>query len=1135
MNSTSQQPKCICGKYLIKVVNQSTVYKEDDSVNAWVYCNNCKDTIPKEVPFWHCDEELNEHHGFGFDLCEPCISNRNRCTEKDCIINLRNEVKNVYIGNMDITESTITGNHLISNRPSVQKYIISEIDAELLILVEFKQAVDLRSIQLFASQMPSEDDDDEASNSFDASPPKLVHIYKTAHNHLNFDDMESMEPDLSITCSSRALKKGKRINLTKIRKPKIALKFKKIKFVAMFIKSNQTDTETTFINGVVFKGQPNAHEKHKILIQEETLATTTLNQSLSKSRWHPTEQSEQKQMEIKHGHFRGHEPVQEPPVHDVNSSTSENDQDEPVTLVGGLLRGRISECNASHCDHLDHVVDVLKHYHRFIECNVQSSDTKEMNINDIFSCDTQTKNNHVTLINDFHHLVQKHRANFEGIYDTLIKECNHGDVCNLKGCVPLRRNHRNRHRLRTEAVEINKLYFNHDIDQDISLQQILDKIHCYYFHTFDIGYKHTTKDMKKILQRANRHAELKSDDDDYVTFDGAIVELASDIRARKRCYEDVEGLEEVSNNSLKFSSLSDGSYGIGLRYNFGVRFLYWPYYEDKVAMRDPALPHTQLVVPDNNGHMLYQLYIKPKFTNIKDELLNNSICTISERQWNILLCKAKGHAYTETIRSIACYVDNALEIYELQMEQCFSIHHVIAFMVYCNFDILQGKFSKTCWMVDDVHKKENTQHMNDDNGNSHLVIETFVERHRNYAHLGRLLRESIECFVIKMSMFEIAFNNPQYRKYYHGINEKSQFSSMIARINAPLSTTCVYDVALSFAGPNGIVVELDPDRSWFRRYNLHDPNHSRSNNEYNYVFLMNSMPYRKTALFECAMVSDFANEHEILFFGGMGNFIFRNIVTMTGEDYRFYVFALIKLSLFLYGPRIYYYGGIKNGAYDDKKTFNKKKRISLKSIKLCVRLILHALHKHFPDHPAYKPLESITEYAQTLVTNHFRSIIYIEFFISHPRDGEILVELCNDLFIDDHGWIKLNLLMTLFPALRFILLSKEKGNDTFCEHRGIYESVLSVVKRALSNDEDSKLLLQSIRIIIPSKSEVIEKAKVTVSAFKARFKQWNWNIYVSADLVDQNASSYIQMEPVFCDRVMTFLRERYQSNHIPDR
>eukprot|EP01084_Bolivina_argentea_P008667 16219_1 len=71
---------------------------------------------------------------------------------------------------------------------------------------------------------------------------------------MNFDNLSSMKPDKSIRCSKKKLKKGQIINLQK--KSTTALKFKKTKYFALYIQSNQNNTESTYINSMQFTGHP---------------------------------------------------------------------------------------------------------------------------------------------------------------------------------------------------------------------------------------------------------------------------------------------------------------------------------------------------------------------------------------------------------------------------------------------------------------------------------------------------------------------------------------------------------------------------------------------------------------------------------------------------------------------------------------------------------------------------------------------------------------------------------------------------------------------------------------------------------------------------------------------------------------
>eukprot|EP01083_Nonionella_stella_P271736 921034_1 len=157
----------------------------------------------------------------------------------------KNYVDTISILNLDEDVSTISAVDLI-NQDHVKKesFIVSSVDHELLILISFKDALDLKSIQIHSFNQNIDDDD--------VSCPKQVHIYKINNLSLNFEDLISMKPDKTVTCNAKKLgKKGQVIHLQK--SPKNAVKFNHIKYLAIFIDSNQNDTETTVVNAISFK------------------------------------------------------------------------------------------------------------------------------------------------------------------------------------------------------------------------------------------------------------------------------------------------------------------------------------------------------------------------------------------------------------------------------------------------------------------------------------------------------------------------------------------------------------------------------------------------------------------------------------------------------------------------------------------------------------------------------------------------------------------------------------------------------------------------------------------------------------------------------------------------------------------
>eukprot|EP01084_Bolivina_argentea_P264755 448585_1 len=155
----------------------------------------------------------------------------------------------ISILNIDNEKSTISSQQLITNEPiNDEQYIVSDTDEELLILIQFVKEIELKSIKIHYVQNSVNKIVDE---DIDISGPKDVLIYKILDLNINFDDLLSIQPDKSIKCNIKKLEKGQNISLQKTSKS--AIKFKKIKYLAIYVKTNQKNTENTIINGIKFK------------------------------------------------------------------------------------------------------------------------------------------------------------------------------------------------------------------------------------------------------------------------------------------------------------------------------------------------------------------------------------------------------------------------------------------------------------------------------------------------------------------------------------------------------------------------------------------------------------------------------------------------------------------------------------------------------------------------------------------------------------------------------------------------------------------------------------------------------------------------------------------------------------------
>ena len=166
-------------------------------------------------------------------------------------MNFTKYVHSVQILNSDDEESTMSLDEMLlhNSDPNPEKFIVSDADEELIILIKFTKSTDVKSFKIYALPL------DDAANIDEASPPKQIYIFKLSHLNHNFEDIKGLKPHKSLICSTKKLSKGQNVNLRKnISKP---LAFAKVEYMAIFIESNQGDTDNTYFHGLSFKGESN--------------------------------------------------------------------------------------------------------------------------------------------------------------------------------------------------------------------------------------------------------------------------------------------------------------------------------------------------------------------------------------------------------------------------------------------------------------------------------------------------------------------------------------------------------------------------------------------------------------------------------------------------------------------------------------------------------------------------------------------------------------------------------------------------------------------------------------------------------------------------------------------------------------
>ena len=164
-------------------------------------------------------------------------------------------------------------------------------------------------------------------------------------------------------------------------------------------------------------------------------------------------------------------------------------------------------CNGKNCINMNcHCIKrislLLKVHHKNININTCSDSTRNIMImiHDIFGKYYDI----ISILNDYIHIVKYHDNILEDITKYIINLIH--IQCNLQNCGCIKRNYRNRV---YDKIDPN----DHDPNRDLTelMNDIIDIIHCYLIHTFDIGFK-LTKTEKQLISMEQEEDE---DDDGY--------------------------------------------------------------------------------------------------------------------------------------------------------------------------------------------------------------------------------------------------------------------------------------------------------------------------------------------------------------------------------------------------------------------------------------------------------------------------------------------------------------------------------------------------------------------------------------------------------------------------------------------
>eukprot|EP01084_Bolivina_argentea_P016462 30816_1 len=398
---------------------------------------------------------------------------------------------------------------------------------------------------------------------------------------------------------------------------------------------------------------------------------------------------------------------------------------------------------------------------------------------------------------DYFHILQNHDndESFEFISNQLsiIK-------CDINQCTHFTRNYRDRC-----SNNENKEYYDENIE-------IVDKIHCYFMHSYDMVYRLTESERNQIQQESDEKS-------DHNVSDVAMKISCIITNKQKLCTENITS----THNRAKVKGAQISAQLIS-KYNFGHLFEY--------------------KYKGENVKSCYAITIEQKYKSLKQELLYNATFHVTKPDFNIQYKKALLHlnspyckrvftSYDELWVDTSDYDFDMNEFKKMNINWIFRIEYILAIMIYCNYTKLQYEYSKTYrsgYNYQGILYKDQT-------------------KHEEFYNLGKNLTIAVHKF--GTPMFEqknVHLNASKLKIFYHGVSckmkleEYTNTSSSSSRliINCPLSTTTSFPVAVNFATTEGMIITFDGG-NWTQQ-------------------IKKSLKY-----FSCAWLSDFPAENEYLF------------------------------------------------------------------------------------------------------------------------------------------------------------------------------------------------------------------------------------------------------------------------------
>eukprot|EP01084_Bolivina_argentea_P000584 1096_1 len=207
------------------------------------------------------------------------------------------------------------------------------------------------------------------------------------------------------------------------------------------------------------------------------------------------------------------------------SSSEENSSGSDHEIAVIDYESYLSCKSINKCGHTKRILDILSEY-QFINNDDESA---------VIALCTQQYD---SLVNDYIHLLEVHNSesDLDKILNLITDEYNFAE-CNLNNCALAVRCHRDRDNNDTS---------NNSSDVDyIFYQDLLDQIHCFLFHLYDVGWRVKSKNSQIVGN------ENITDDNKWT--DHVFANVCDVINDKKKQLQNIQGFTQRTSNINKFT------------------------------------------------------------------------------------------------------------------------------------------------------------------------------------------------------------------------------------------------------------------------------------------------------------------------------------------------------------------------------------------------------------------------------------------------------------------------------------------------------------------------------------------------------------------------------------------------------